>query len=79
MNDILNDFAAALKSAGVAEFFEAYPSSHKREHLRVIAEAKKPETRARRIESAVKMIASKAAAKRKSLGYSPRAVRYRAR
>ena len=65
MNDIPDDFAVALKRAGVAEFFSAYPSSHKREHLRVIADAKKPETRARRIESAVKMIAGKAAAKKK--------------
>lgn len=65
MNDIPNDFATALKKAGVAEFFGAYPPSHKREHLRVIAEAKKPETRARRIESAVKMIAGKVAAKKK--------------
>ena len=65
MNDIPNDFAVALKRAGVREFFNAYPPSHKREHLRVIADAKKPETRARRIESAVKMIAGKAAAKEK--------------
>lgn len=65
MNDVPNDFAAALKKAGVSEFFSAYPPSHKREHLRVIADAKKPETRARRIESAVKMIAGKAVAKKK--------------
>lgn len=64
MNDIPDDFAAALKKAGVAEFFDAYPPSHKREHLRVIADAKKPETRTRRIQSAVKMVLEKAGAKK---------------
>lgn len=64
MNEIPNDFAVALKKAGVAEFFDGYPPSHKREQLRVIADAKKPDTRARRIESAVKMIAAKAGLKK---------------
>lgn len=65
MNDIPNDFASALKKSGLFKFFSGYPPSHRREHLRVIAEAKKPETRARRIASAVKMISAKAAARKK--------------
>jgi uncharacterized protein YdeI (YjbR/CyaY-like superfamily) len=61
--DIPKDFSDALKKADLSEFFAAYPPSHRREHLRVIADAKKPETRQNRIQKAVTMIAAKRAAK----------------
>ena len=37
--------------------FEALPYSHKREYIDWILEARRPETRARRIEKAVRMLA----------------------
>jgi uncharacterized protein YdeI (YjbR/CyaY-like superfamily) len=40
--------------------FEAMPPSHQREHMKWIEEAKKPETRARRIAKTVEKIASEA-------------------
>lgn len=51
------DFAKALKSAAPAwERWQALSYSHQREHVEAIQEAKKPETRARRIERATRMI-----------------------
>ena len=49
------DLAAALDSAdGARAKFEAMPPSHRNEWIRVIEDAKKPETRQRRIENTVK-------------------------
>jgi hypothetical protein len=56
---IPTDFSAALKKAGLLPVFSAYPPSHQREHLKWIGEAKKPETRLRRIDKAIEMIAAK--------------------
>ena len=51
------DFAAALRgNAAAAKAFEKLSYSHKREHVSAIEEAKKPETRRRRIEKAVEML-----------------------
>lgn len=47
------DLAAALDAAGVADRFAALSYSHRREHVQAVEEAKKPETRARRIAKAV--------------------------
>ena len=44
-----DDVREALEAAGVLEVFLAQPPSHQRQHLRYIDEAKRPETRARRI------------------------------
>ena len=60
MNDIPDDFLAALKKGRVEAAFAKYPPSHRREHLKHIREAKRPDTRKSRIEKAVKMIAEKA-------------------
>jgi uncharacterized protein YdeI (YjbR/CyaY-like superfamily) len=49
-------------AAGAA--FEALPYSHKREYIDWILEARRPETRARRIDEALRMIAEKARSKR---------------
>ncbi len=48
------DFARALDADPSARFaYDRLTSSHKREHVRAIESAKKPETRRRRIEAAV--------------------------
>ena len=49
------DLVKALKTAGVLERWSALSYTHRREHVEAIEEARKPETRARRIEKAVKM------------------------
>ena len=50
------DLAQALDSAGVRERFDALAYSHRKEHVRAIEEAKKPETRQRRIVAAVEKL-----------------------
>jgi hypothetical protein len=50
------DLAAALERAKLREAFDRLAFSHRKEHVRAIEEAKKPETRARRIEKAIDMI-----------------------
>lgn len=50
------DLAAALAEAGVREAFDGLSYSHRREHVNAINEAKRPETRARRIAKAVEMV-----------------------
>ena len=61
MNDIPNDFLEALKQNGLAGFFADCTDAHRREYLKWIAEAKRPETRRQRIDQAVKMISKKSA------------------
>jgi len=51
--DVPADFAKAMRAAGVRKAFDALSYSHRKEHVRVIEEAKKPETRERRIQAAV--------------------------
>jgi uncharacterized protein YdeI (YjbR/CyaY-like superfamily) len=54
------DLAKALEANGVAKAaWEKLPPSHRREHVDAIEEAKKPETRARRIAGAIAMLTSK--------------------
>lgn len=51
------DLAAALAAEPEAQrAFEALAPSRKKEHLRGIEEAKKPETRARRLEKVMSML-----------------------
>jgi uncharacterized protein YdeI (YjbR/CyaY-like superfamily) len=59
MTGISKDVADALGAAGLTDLFAALAPSHQNEYLRWIAEAKRPATRARRIEQAVKMLAKK--------------------
>lgn len=51
--DVQDDFAAAMKKAKVRTVFDALSYTHRKEHVRAIEDAKKPETRQRRIEAAV--------------------------
>jgi hypothetical protein len=51
------DFARALDADAVARTaYDRLADSHQREHVRAIESAKKPETRARRIEKALAML-----------------------
>ena len=53
------DFARALKANKEAQaFWKTLSYTHRKEHVRATEEAKKPETRARRIEKAIEMLAA---------------------
>jgi Domain of unknown function (DUF1905)/Bacteriocin-protection, YdeI or OmpD-Associated len=55
------ELSAAFKKNGVAkERWEALSYTHKKEHANAILEAKKPETRSRRVEKTLVMLAAKA-------------------
>jgi hypothetical protein len=56
--EVPDDFAEALRQAGAREAFDALSFSHRREHVNAINEAKRPDTRQRRIARAVDMITS---------------------
>jgi hypothetical protein len=61
------DLAKALKAAPPAwERWQELSFTHQREYADAVEDAKKPETRARRIESAVRAIAARDAKKRKA-------------
>jgi hypothetical protein len=53
------DLVKALKAASAWDRWQDLSFTHQREHVEAIGEAKKPETRARRIERAVQMVRSK--------------------
>lgn len=54
------DLLSALRATrGALEAWRALSYTHQREHVEAIEEARKPETRARRIAAAVKMVMSK--------------------
>jgi hypothetical protein len=53
------DLVRALKAASAWERWQDLSFTHQREHVEAIEDAKKPETRVRRIERAVQMIRSK--------------------
>jgi uncharacterized protein YdeI (YjbR/CyaY-like superfamily) len=59
------EFAAALKAAGLDEFFAGCTDAHRNEYLKWIAEAKRPETRQARIAKSVQMLAAKCAEEQK--------------
>jgi hypothetical protein len=53
------DLVKALKAASLWERWQEQSYTHQREHAEAIADAKKPETRVRRIERALQMIRAK--------------------
>lgn len=58
MPEVPADFAAALRGVPKAKaMFEAFAPSHRREYLEWIVEAKRPDTRARRIAQTVEWLA----------------------
>jgi len=58
--EVPKDLATALKKAGLRAAFDALAFTHRKEHVRAIEEAKAPETRLRRIDKALAMVAEKA-------------------
>jgi hypothetical protein len=50
------DLAAAIDSAGLRDAWERLSFTHRKEHVRAVEDAKKPETRQRRISRAVEML-----------------------
>ncbi|HWJ97564.1 MAG TPA: YdeI/OmpD-associated family protein, partial [Acidimicrobiales bacterium] len=54
--EVPGDLAAALEHAGARAAFDALAPSHRKEHVRAVTEAKKPETRERRIAKCVEMV-----------------------
>lgn len=54
--EVPDDLAAALAEAGAREAFDKLSYSHRREHMAAINDAKKPQTRQRRIANAVAMV-----------------------
>jgi hypothetical protein len=66
------DFARALDADPVARAaYDRLAYSHKREHVRAIETAKRPETRLRRIEQAVAMLRAGESARAARLGTHP--------
>jgi len=57
--DVPADLAKSLKEAALENTWEKLSFTHKKEHVSAVEEAKRPETRIRRIEKAIKMIAKK--------------------
>jgi hypothetical protein len=53
------DLARALKKAGLIAAWKALSFTHQREHFEAIESAKKPETRERRIQKCIEMVAAK--------------------
>jgi hypothetical protein len=54
--DVPADLAGALAGAGLAERFAALAFTHRKEYARWVSEAKRPDTRDRRLAKAVEMI-----------------------
>lgn len=54
--ELPEDAAAALAKAKLRKAFDALSFTHQKEHVRAIVEAKKPETRAKRIASMIEML-----------------------
>jgi hypothetical protein len=55
--EVPDDFATALKEAALTETFNAMAYTHRREYVHWIVQAKKEETRRRRLARAIEMIA----------------------
>jgi uncharacterized protein YdeI (YjbR/CyaY-like superfamily) len=53
------DLVKALKAASVWDRWRELSFTHQREHVEAVEEAKKPDTRLRRIDRAVQMVRSK--------------------
>ena len=62
MYKISEDLFRALERANLVDYFDGCTDSHRRQYQEWIDEAKKPETRQKRISEAAKMIGDKARA-----------------
>jgi bifunctional DNA-binding transcriptional regulator/antitoxin component of YhaV-PrlF toxin-antitoxin module len=57
--EVPKDLASAIEKAGLSAAWEKLSYTHRKEHVRAVEEAKKVETRVKRIEKAVEMLAAK--------------------
>jgi bifunctional DNA-binding transcriptional regulator/antitoxin component of YhaV-PrlF toxin-antitoxin module len=57
--DVPKDLAAAIKEAGLSSAWERLSYTHQKEHARAVEEAKRPETRIKRIEKTVAELSRK--------------------
>ncbi|HTH38530.1 MAG TPA: YdeI/OmpD-associated family protein [Pyrinomonadaceae bacterium] len=57
--EVPKDLASAIKKAGLSATWEKLSYTHRKEHVRAVVEAKRPETRVKRIETATEMLAGK--------------------
>jgi hypothetical protein len=55
-DEVPADLLAAIKKSKATAAWAKLPPSHKREHVNAVLDAKKPETRARRVEKAIAML-----------------------
>jgi uncharacterized protein YdeI (YjbR/CyaY-like superfamily) len=53
------DLAEALAAADLKEVFDRLSYTHRKEYVRAVEGAKRPETRARRVENTLRMLADK--------------------
>jgi hypothetical protein len=51
--EVPDDLAAALADAGARDAFDRLAYTHRKEHVRSVTDARKPETRARRVTAVV--------------------------
>ncbi len=56
--DVADDLLAALTRAGVRDRFDALAYTHRKEYVRWVEEAKRPETRIRRIQGTCERVAA---------------------
>ena len=56
--EVPTDLAKAIKKAGVSVAWDKLSYTHRKEHARAVEEAKRPETRAKRIEKTIEMLAA---------------------
>src|SRR5262249_34698656 len=54
--EVPSEFHALMKKEGLLDFFEKLSYTHRKEYCRWITEAKKEETRVRRLEKAIAML-----------------------
>ena len=57
--EVPEPFVKLMKKEGLLPFFESLSYTHRKEYCRWITEAKKEETRSRRLEKAVEMLKGK--------------------
>jgi uncharacterized protein YdeI (YjbR/CyaY-like superfamily) len=72
MNQIPQDVADELKSAGLAGFFADCTPAHRNEYLKWIGKAKRPETRKVRVGKMMQMISNKFAEEKTRSGKKAR-------
>ena len=57
--DVPADLAEAIRGAGLQAAWDQLAYTHRKEHVRAVEDAKKPETRERRIARTLEMLAAK--------------------